>query len=230
MRQRDDESGVFQAELPTQALERWVERVETGPLGTEASVLVTPVRVQGEGAAEQIAWALRRLNNVAGIDAVILGRGGGSNEDLAALNTECVAQAIFESVKPVISAVGHEIDVTPGTERPSGPGDHHHPTSLVPLGRAQRGQQVLTHRPAERVQLLGPVEGDGGDGVGGSRAVPLAAGQVHGLANKASSDGLPRSFLLPVSGKRPVAAGASAAMSIVHPQDARRNPRMLFWG
>jgi exodeoxyribonuclease VII large subunit len=77
-----------------------------------AQVLVSPVRVQGEGAAEQIAWALRRLNSVAGIDAVLLGRGGGSNEDLAAFNTECVAQAIFESARPVISAVGHEIDVT----------------------------------------------------------------------------------------------------------------------
>jgi exodeoxyribonuclease VII large subunit len=77
-----------------------------------AEVLVCPVRVQGEGAAEQIAGALRRLNRVRDIDAILLGRGGGSNEDLAAFNAEPVAHAIFASKSPVISAVGHEIDVT----------------------------------------------------------------------------------------------------------------------
>jgi exodeoxyribonuclease VII large subunit len=75
-------------------------------------VLVCPVRVQGDGAADEIAYALRRLNRLVGVDVIILGRGGGSNEDLAAFNAESVAQAIFASKSPVISAVGHEIDVT----------------------------------------------------------------------------------------------------------------------
>ncbi len=75
-------------------------------------VLVCGVRVQGEGAAEEIATALRRLDLLANVDVVLLGRGGGSSEDLAAFNTEKVAQAIFASRHPVISAVGHEIDVT----------------------------------------------------------------------------------------------------------------------
>src|SRR5205807_1445922 len=69
-----------------------------------AEVLVCPVRVQGDGAAEQIAGALKRLNTLAALDVVLLGRGGGSNEDLAAFNAEGVAQAIFASKSPVISA------------------------------------------------------------------------------------------------------------------------------
>ena len=77
-----------------------------------AEVLVCPVRVQGEGAAEMIAHTLRRLNTLRGLDVVLLGRGGGSAEDLAAFNTEAVAKAIFESRTPVVAAVGHEIDVT----------------------------------------------------------------------------------------------------------------------
>ena len=77
-----------------------------------AEVLVCPVRVQGEGAAAQIAAALQRLNGLVGLDVILLGRGGGSNEDLAAFNAESVAHAIFTSKSPVISAVGHEIDVT----------------------------------------------------------------------------------------------------------------------
>lgn len=77
-----------------------------------AEVWVCPVRVQGPGAAEEIAYALHRLGAMTGIDAILLGRGGGSNEDLAAFNEEIVAQAIFRSRIPIVSAVGHEIDVT----------------------------------------------------------------------------------------------------------------------
>lgn len=82
-----------------------------------AQVLVVPVRVQGEGAANEIAAAIRQLNQLqlAGsirIDTMIVGRGGGSIEDLWAFNEEVVADAIFASRIPVISAVGHEIDVT----------------------------------------------------------------------------------------------------------------------
>src|SRR5205807_4700814 len=73
---------------------------------------VCPVRVQGDGAAEEIAAAIRLLNRVAAVDVMIVGRGGGSVEDLWAFNAECVARAIFESRIPVVSAVGHEIDLT----------------------------------------------------------------------------------------------------------------------
>lgn len=75
-------------------------------------VLVAPVRVQGEGAAVEIADAIHALNNRADIDLIITGRGGGSREDLWAFNEECVARAIALSNIPVISAVGHEPDVS----------------------------------------------------------------------------------------------------------------------
>jgi exodeoxyribonuclease VII large subunit len=78
----------------------------------QAEIWVCGVRVQGDGAAEEIAAALRRLNEFKGVDVAIIGRGGGSSEDLAAFNAEIVAQAIYESRAPVVSAVGHEIDVT----------------------------------------------------------------------------------------------------------------------
>lgn len=73
---------------------------------------VCPVRVQGDGAAEEIAAAIRLLNRLAAVDVMIVGRGGGSVEDLWAFNAECIAHAIFESRIPVVSAVGHEIDLT----------------------------------------------------------------------------------------------------------------------
>lgn len=75
-------------------------------------VLIAPARVQGEGAAEEIAAALEMANQLDGIDFVVLARGGGSLEDLWAFNEEVVARAIFASRLPVVSAVGHEVDVT----------------------------------------------------------------------------------------------------------------------
>lgn len=75
-------------------------------------VLVVPVRVQGEGAAEEIAAAIQQVNLRSDIDLIITGRGGGSREDLWAFNEEPVAWAISRSQIPVISAVGHEPDVT----------------------------------------------------------------------------------------------------------------------
>ena len=77
-----------------------------------AQVYVLPVRVQGEGAAEEIAAALDWANLHQAADLIITGRGGGSMEDLWAFNEECVARAIYRSQIPVISAVGHEPDVT----------------------------------------------------------------------------------------------------------------------
>jgi exodeoxyribonuclease VII large subunit len=75
-------------------------------------VLLTPVRVQGEGAAAEIAAAIRDFNRYGQVDVLIVGRGGGSLEDLWAFNEEVVARAIVASRLPVISAVGHEVDVT----------------------------------------------------------------------------------------------------------------------
>jgi exodeoxyribonuclease VII large subunit len=75
-------------------------------------VWVCPVRVQGDGASEEIATAIARLNRCRDVDVIIVGRGGGSTEDLWAFNAECVAQAIYTSRIPVVSAVGHEIDLT----------------------------------------------------------------------------------------------------------------------
>ncbi len=79
--------------------------------GTE--VLIYPVKVQGDGAADEIARAIREMNTLHDpVDVLIVGRGGGSLEDLWAFNEESVARAVFDSKIPVISAVGHEIDWT----------------------------------------------------------------------------------------------------------------------
>ncbi|MBX7065943.1 MAG: exodeoxyribonuclease VII large subunit [Parachlamydiales bacterium] len=75
-------------------------------------VILNPVKVQGEGAAAEIAQAIYDFNKYNLADVLIVGRGGGSIEDLWAFNEEIVAKAIFESKIPVISAVGHETDFT----------------------------------------------------------------------------------------------------------------------
>ena len=88
-----------------------------------AGNILAPCRVQGEGAAEEIAAAIRLLNEFNAsqlaqgddnwpVDLILVTRGGGSLEDLWAFNEEVVARAIFESALPVVSAVGHEIDFT----------------------------------------------------------------------------------------------------------------------
>ncbi len=73
-------------------------------------VIVAPVKVQGIGAAEEIAEAIQDLNSFSDIDVIIVGRGGGSLEDLWAFNEEIVARSIYSSRIPIVSAVGHEID------------------------------------------------------------------------------------------------------------------------
>ncbi|CAH2716315.1 Exodeoxyribonuclease 7 large subunit [Neobacillus rhizosphaerae] len=77
-----------------------------------ASILVIPALVQGENAAPSIAKAIEKANNIREIDVLIVGRGGGSIEELWAFNEERVARAIFSSRIPIISAVGHETDFT----------------------------------------------------------------------------------------------------------------------
>jgi exodeoxyribonuclease VII large subunit len=75
-------------------------------------IVVADTPVQGDTAAERIAGAIKLMNDFGGVDVMIVGRGGGSAEDLCAFNEEVVARAIYNSKIPVISAVGHEIDFT----------------------------------------------------------------------------------------------------------------------
>jgi exodeoxyribonuclease VII large subunit len=75
-------------------------------------VLVAPVPVQGEGAGERIAAAITALSAVSEVEVLIVGRGGGASEDLWAFNEEVVVRAIVQSRVPIVSAVGHEIDIT----------------------------------------------------------------------------------------------------------------------
>ncbi len=75
------------------------------------SILLFPAKVQGEGAADSIVRGIRELNKT-DVDCIIIGRGGGSIEDLWAFNEEKVARAIFDSVIPIISGTGHETDTT----------------------------------------------------------------------------------------------------------------------
>lgn len=77
-----------------------------------ARIVVVPVRVQGDGAAEEIARALKLVHRIPEVDVVITGRGGGSLEDLWCFNTDIVARAVAACRIPVIAAVGHEIDLS----------------------------------------------------------------------------------------------------------------------
>lgn len=128
-----------------------------------ARIVIVPVRVQGDGAAREIAQALRSVHLLPDVDVVITGRGGGSLEDLWCFNEEVVARAIAECRIPVISAVGHEIDVTIAdlvADRraltPSEAGELVVPSAdELQSGLRQlatRMQQVLAHR-IDRMQL-----------------------------------------------------------------------------
>ncbi len=79
---------------------------------SRVSLLLYPVTVQGEGASREMVEALEYLNSLGTVDVIILARGGGAKEDLAAFNTEEVTRAVAASSVPVVSAVGHEIDTT----------------------------------------------------------------------------------------------------------------------
>lgn len=96
---------------PTGAVIRDIVQVLTRRCGN-FHLILNPVRVQGEGASNEIALAIEQFNRHKLADVLIIGRGGGSLEDLWAFNEEIVAKAIFESEIPTISAVGHESDVT----------------------------------------------------------------------------------------------------------------------
>lgn len=99
------------ATAPTGAAVRDIINVVTRrfPL---AEIVIYPTLVQGAGAKESIVNAIKYFNSQKTVDTLIVGRGGGSIEDLWAFNEECVARAIFDSKIPIISAVGHETDFT----------------------------------------------------------------------------------------------------------------------
>lgn len=128
LRERLNAEGLFAAERK-RPLPRFPRRIAfvTSPTGAAirdflevlrrrwhgAHVLVVPVRVQGDGAAAEIAAGIELVNRLAEpIDVLVVGRGGGSLEDLWSFNEEIVVRAIHASRIPVVSAVGHEIDVT----------------------------------------------------------------------------------------------------------------------
>jgi exodeoxyribonuclease VII large subunit len=75
-------------------------------------VIIRPTKVQGAGAGTEIAAAVRDLNDHGEVEVIIVGRGGGSREDLSAFNEEVVARALATSVVPTVAAVGHEIDLS----------------------------------------------------------------------------------------------------------------------
>ncbi len=104
-------------------------------------LLLYPTLVQGEFAAAQIAAAIRALNNRTDIDVMIVGRGGGSIEDLWAFNEEIVARAIFESKIPIVSAVGHETDFTISDMV----ADHRSPTPSAAVEHIVQDQQELLY-------------------------------------------------------------------------------------
>lgn len=127
LKNRLEKEGLF-AEERKKALPRCPERigVVTSPTGAAvrdilnilsrrwplSEVILCPVLVQGEEAAPQIAEAIAHFNREKAADVLIVGRGGGSIEDLWAFNEECVARAVAGSKIPIISAVGHETDFT----------------------------------------------------------------------------------------------------------------------
>ncbi len=97
---------------PTGAVIRDILSVLERRMGNSFHLILYPVRVQGETAASEIALAIREMNKHNTVDLLIVCRGGGSSDDLSPFNSEIVAEACFESVIPLISAVGHETDTT----------------------------------------------------------------------------------------------------------------------
>ena len=127
LKKKLSEEGLFQERFK-QAIPQFAKKigVVTSPSGAVIQDIITtvsrrfpgveiilyPTKVQGEGAAEEIARNITRANEREDLDVLIIGRGGGSIEDLWAFNEEIVVRSIFESRLPIISSVGHETDVT----------------------------------------------------------------------------------------------------------------------
>ncbi len=134
-------------------------------------ILIAPVQVQGESAGRQIAEALTALNELGSVDVIIVGRGGGSLEDLWSFNEEIVVRAIAASHVPVVSAVGHEIDVTLAdfvadlrVPTPSAAAEAVVPVLAVIVERLRElkvrmGQVMLRHCTFERQRLNAGIRG-----------------------------------------------------------------------
>jgi exodeoxyribonuclease VII large subunit len=154
------------------------------------SVSIAPARVQGDGAAHEIARAIELLNERGQVDVIIVGRGGGSVEDLWCFNEECVARAIYESRVPVISAVGHETDFTiadfVADLRASTPSAA---AEVVAMARdeilARLGGMTIDCAHALKYRLL-ELQNQLSE-LQASRAFDTVTGQIHGLAQSFDS-------------------------------------------
>jgi exodeoxyribonuclease VII large subunit len=148
-------------------------------------VWVCPVRVQGDGAAAEIAAMIRRINRWAapgGPEVLIVARGGGSLEDLWAFNEECLAQSIFESRLPVISGVGHETDLTIA--------------DLVADVRALTPSEAAERVVPDRIKMLAEIDGQR------SRLESYLSRRLERLRQRLDDVSQRRCFRLPLDGIR----------------------------
>ncbi len=143
-----------------------------------AEVIVGAVRVQGDEAPLDIARMVAMMGKVPGLDVVILGRGGGGKDDLAAFNDERVAKAIFTCPLPIISAVGHEIDVTIA--------------DLVADRRALTPSEAAEIATPDRLELIKHLDSRG------QRFIDLMQNRVDGLRQRLDDLSNRRVFRLPL--------------------------------
>ena len=185
-------------------------------------VVVVPVHVQGEGAAEEIAAALDLVGALGGYDLVITGRGGGSMEDLWAFNEEVVARAIVRCPVPVISAVGHEPDVTiadfAADVRAATPS---HAAELAVPDRAElaEGLDHLSARMGQAMARALSVRRQGLDRLAHSHGLhaPLRLVQERRLQLDRQSDRLRHAAALRLSGDRQRLSGLAASLDALSP-------------
>lgn len=143
-----------------------------------AEILIGPVRVQGADAPLEIARMVSAIGQLPGIDVIILGRGGGGKDDLAAFNDEQVAHAIFRCPFPIISAVGHEIDVTIA--------------DMVADRRALTPSEAAELATPDRLELAKSLDGRG------QRLLELMLGRVGSMRQRIDELGKRRVFREPL--------------------------------
>jgi exodeoxyribonuclease VII large subunit len=139
-----------------------------------ARVVLYPTRVQGEGAGAEIAQAIRTANARAEVDVLLVGRGGGSIEDLWAFNEEVAAQAVFESALPIVAGIGHETDFTICDFV----ADVRAPTPTAAAAAATPDRQAMAHRIGQLVRGLARAAVHGLEGMA-QRTDALARRLVH---------------------------------------------------
>ncbi len=173
LKERLGKEGLFLPEYK-KAIPRFPEKIAvvTSPTGAAiqdiinvisrrypcCELIVCPVHVQGEQSADEIVRALRQINSLKCADTIILGRGGGSIEDLWSFNEEKVARAIFQSEIPIISAVGHETDFTISdfvadlrAPTPSAAAELATPDSIAILGETAYFKQKMKESLSDKV-------------------------------------------------------------------------------